>query len=103
MTPLLRNYVDNYINITPYQGIHTKSKALLEAARLQLGLNESGLLYHLFEGPTTRIIFLGWTIDTEAMTISITPDRQTLLLTQLREWKGKASYTLKELSSLIGL
>lgn len=101
--PLLRHYVDNYIHITPFKGTDTRSIALSETERLERELKNSGLLFHQFEGPTTKIIFLGWQVDTEAMSICITDQRKLFMITFLEEWEGKVTLSLTELSSLIGL
>lgn len=59
--PLLRHYVDNYINVTPVKGKRgklTEIQALIELACLKRELIRSGLLFHQFEGPVTRLIWL---------------------------------------------
>src|SRR5690606_6585843 len=66
-------------------------------------LERSGILFRQFQGPTTSFIFLGWLIDTESMTVVITPDRKSLMVNLLEEWGEKSSFTSKELSSLRGL
>ena len=102
--PLLRRYVDNYINLTPFIGTkETRVKALQETARIKRELPQSGLLYHLLEGPSTRIIFLGWGIDTEKWIIFITDERKKFMIEFLGEWEQKASFSLKDISSLVGL
>ena len=67
--PLLFYYVDNYFNVTPFAGVQTLSNALAQAARLRQEAINSGILFHQFEGPTDN--FIGWLIDTEAMTVCI--------------------------------
>ena len=101
--PLLRVYVDNYINITPFQGLNTLFIAGEEAGRLRKELLLSGLLFHQFQGPTTRFIFLGWIIDTIQMEVAITEERKHFMIAYLEDWETKSSYSLKDLSSLIGL
>lgn len=101
--PLLSYYVDNYINVTPFCGSETKKKALVELLNLKRELITSGLLFHQFEGPTTKITFLGWDIDTEKMTISIPEARYRFMISFLEEWEKKETMTIADLSSLIGL
>ena len=101
--PLLRVYVDNYINITPYQGLGTERIAQAEAERIRRELIESGLKFHQFQSPSQIIEFLGVLINTREMTVAITKDRLQFMREHIKEWREKASYTLKELCSLIGL
>ena len=101
--PLLRVYVDNYINITPACGERTEQIAKAEKMRLLVELIKSGLKFHKFQGPTTILDFLGATFNTEAMTVAIPEERIRFMIAYIKEWRCKTSYTLKELSSLIGL
>ncbi len=55
------------------------------------------------EGPTQVLEFLGVVINTREMTVAITKERIVFMRAHIKEWKEKQSYTLKELSSLIGL
>ena len=52
--------------------------------------------------PTTRMDFLGNTVDTVKMTIEVSAERRQELLTLLQKWLNKTGYYLKELQSLIG-
>jgi hypothetical protein len=101
--PLLRNFVDNYMDITPFEGKTTYATASLKNARIKEELVKSGLLFHQFEGPSTKMIFLGWQIDTEKMSICITEQRRLFMITFLEEWESKVTFSLADLSSLIGL
>ncbi len=62
------------------------------AHRTRCGCARSGLLTHEWVGPTHKVTFIGWVIDTHLFTVSITQDRKKFMC---------ASIT--ELSSLIGL
>jgi len=101
--PLLNYYVDNYINVTPFTGQTTIIRARLQKLTLLRELRASGLIFHQLEGPTTKITFLGWDIDTELMTVSITSMRKTFIIQFLREWREKSPFSLADLSSLIGV
>jgi hypothetical protein len=101
--PLLWNYVDNYLNITPYTGKTTEARARIELLKIKVELLKSGLLFHQFEGPVAVLTFLGWEINTNEMTVSITETRRSFMIDFLREWEKKATYSIKDLSSLIGL
>ena len=52
--------------------------------------------------PTTRMEFLGNTLDSEKMTIEVSPDRKEELLELLDDWKSRQYFTKKQLQSLIG-
>ncbi len=101
--PLLIYYVDNYVNVTPFCGKGTRARALVELSNLKRELIASGLLFHQFEGPTTRITFLGWDIDTDKMTISIPEARHLFMISFLEEWEKKEVMSIADLSSIIGL
>lgn len=102
---VLEVYVDNYFKLTPFIESETKTMkiALEEDARMKRELDNSGILIHQFEGPTTKANFIGWEIDTINMTVSIPQSRRDFMLTFLEQWRGKISFSHKELASLIGL
>ena len=52
--------------------------------------------------PTTRMEFLGNTVDTVKMSIEVSQNRMDELLHLIGIWKRKQSYTKKQLQSLIG-
>ena len=52
--------------------------------------------------PTTRMEFLGNTVDTVKMTLEVSQDRVQELLTLLICWESKPKYTKKQLQLLIG-
>ena len=52
--------------------------------------------------PTTRMDFLGNTVDTMKMTIEVSQHRQEELLSLIDKWFKKTSFSLKEPQSLIG-
>ena len=52
--------------------------------------------------PTTRMEFLGNTVDTVKMTLEVSPDRCKELLNLLKEWKTRRNYSKKQIQSLIG-
>ena len=52
--------------------------------------------------PTTRLEFLGNTLDTNKMTIEVSHERKQELMALLTKWKEKSTYGKKELQSLIG-
>ena len=52
--------------------------------------------------PTTRLEFLGTTVDTVKMTIEVSPHRMIELDKELTDWTNKKTATKKQLQSLIG-
>ena len=99
--PLLKHYVDNYINFTPQKSSpeECKREAGAEAGRLRRELKESGIRFHEWQDPTTRLTFLGWIIDTLRMTVEMTPERREWMISFLGEWLEKESFTLKDVNS----
>jgi hypothetical protein len=88
----LEVFVDNYFHITPFQGPSTAAKAMLAKTKLEKELKA--------RGPTTKTQFLGWIVDTLAMTITIPPERAKFLISYITAWREKTSYNLKDLSLL---
>lgn len=99
----LFHYVDNYILVVPYSGKTTSVRASLSMFCLRREVNRSGLQTHEWVGPTHRVTFIGWEIDTLKFTVSITAERRKFMIKLLLEWGTKVSATVSELSSLIGL
>lgn len=52
--------------------------------------------------PKVEMVFLGTGLNTETMTLFITPDRVQELLLLLRSWEQKQTATLREVQSLLG-
>ena len=52
--------------------------------------------------PTTCLEFLGNLLNTDEMTIGVTPERKQELIAELQAWKNKETATKKQLQSLIG-
>lgn len=99
----LFQYVDNYILIVPNQGTNSFVRANLCLQNLQREVKASGLLTHEWQGPTHNVTFIGWDIDTRNFTVSITKERRLLMISFLEKWGVKATASVSELSSLIGL
>ncbi len=70
---------------------------------LRREVKRSGLQTHEWVGPTHKVTFIGWEINTLAFTVSITAERREFMIKHLLEWGTKVSATVSELSSLIGL
>jgi hypothetical protein len=54
-------------------------------------------------GPTTRIVFLGIQIDSEAMSISLDQERVASITTLLENWQQRVTCSLQQLQSLVGI
>ena len=52
--------------------------------------------------PTTRLEFLGNTVDTVKMTLEVSESRKTKLMALLDRWMSMENFLLKQLQSLIG-
>lgn len=99
----LFHYVDNYILIIPNTGKTTSLRAQLSFTCLKREVARSGLLTHEWTGPTHKVTFIGWEIDTSIFTVSITSERKKLMISLLQSWGTKVTASVSELSSLIGL
>jgi hypothetical protein len=55
------------------------------------------------EGPSTRLVFLGILIDSEAMSISLHQTRLAAIRTTLRSWQQRTTCSLRQLQSIIGV
>ena len=80
----------------------TRAKSLAKVPRLKKELRASGILYHEFQGPSTRTTFIGWVIDIK-MTVEIPSARRELILSLLEQWKEKESFSLREMNSYLGI
>ncbi len=102
---VLEVYVDNYFKLTPFTSTveNTMKIALEEDVRMKRELHSSGIRIHQFEGPTTKVTFIGWEIDTLEMTVCIPQPRMQFMISYLEQWQEKITFSHKELSSLIGL
>ena len=102
---LLRHYVDNYLDLIPFAGSaeETRFRSLAKVPRLKGELKASGILYHEFQGPSTRTTFIGWVIDTVLMTVEIPKARRELILSLLEQWREKESFSLREMNSFLGI
>ena len=57
---------------------------------------------HKTQGPSTTLEFMGIVLDSDRMEARLLPDKVQRLTSCFTECKGRRSYTLKELQSLIG-
>ena len=72
----LNYYVDNAVNCTPPRlGRENARDAASEFDRMIDFLKAARVPYHEEAAPSTRVRFLGWVVDTAALTVSLPPER----------------------------
>ena len=77
-----RNDLSSFLSVLEYLNIPVASDKLL--------------------GPTTNLVYLGITIDTVSMTISIPPEKTREMLATLPKWCSRRTCTKADLLSIIG-
>ena len=94
----LLNYVDDFLGAETkdriWQAFH-HLKTLLEQLRVDTAPEKT-------VPPTTRIEFLGITLDAQQMTMEIPTEKIQEINTDLRGWLYKTTATRKELESIVG-
>ena len=97
------HYIDDFLFVIPEsKGIEFATRARDAALAMcqRLGLPMAA---KKTEGPTTRLVFLGIQIDTEAMTASLPEHKLALLTSTLVGWdRPDRRATVKEMQSLAG-
>jgi hypothetical protein len=93
------HYIDDFLFV-----IKLKEKAVDQLARALMICKRLGLpmAADKTEGPTTKLVFLGIEIDTEAMVTRIPPEHLLKLNQLLSDWEVKAHASKSELQSLCG-
>jgi hypothetical protein len=95
--PAVLHYIDDFLIAVPRGGMEAKHLFLRLLEVLGIPYKPSKL-----EGPTTRLVFLGITLDTVAMTASIPNSKKEELLELMKEWRKKRWGFVDEVRSLIG-
>ncbi len=95
--PAIIHYVDDFLIISPPNQFDDKNKFLQILSDLNIPIKFSKL-----EGPETIIVYLGFEIDTIAMTASLPKQKKNELLAYLQKWKNKKSAQSREIRSLVG-
>jgi len=100
----ISRYVDNFLQFTQpkAEGVPDTERSTEQAARTLLVCDELQFPVSGFKGPTTKLIHLGWEIDTMQLTLSTTPERRQFTLDELKRWTQCKSATCKQLLSLAG-
>ena len=80
----------------------TECQDAMDALRVLLRKLGFAINYSKIEGPTTRLTFLGITLDTLSMTTQIPEDKMGELRQELLVWMGKNRVTKRQMQSLAG-
>ena len=93
------NYVDDFGGVEPTEERAWAAFTALELLLEDLGLQESRKkAVH----PTKRIVFLGVKFDSEAMEMSVPPEKIAEIKAEITKWIRKTTISKKELQSLLG-
>lgn len=88
----LNYFVDNGENCTPpVNGKPDMKRARREYEYIIWFLEKAKVPYHEAQGPATKVRFLGWLVDTDAMTVSAPPERMEQIRSMLKFRGAKVS------------
>ena len=93
------HYLDDFLFLGPPKET-TCAVALQEAHATCRDLGVP-VATHKTEGPMTQLTFLGIQVDTEAMQLSLAPEKLSRILALVLSWRSRQSATKQELQSLI--
>ena len=95
--PAVIHYIDDFLIIVPRAGEAAKTLflSILDALSVPYKLKK-------LEGPTTRLVYLGITLDTTDLTASIPEGKRDKIIELLQGWHKKRWCFLDELRSLVG-
>ena len=94
------HYLDDFLLIGPPESQEVSQAK--EIATTVFGELGAPIVSQKTEGPSSRIIFLGFLLDTEAFQVRL-PDEKLARLKQLiQDWQGRYNCTQKKLESLLG-
>ena len=93
------NYVDDFGGVQDSEERAWAAFLALGSLLEDLGLQESK---KKAVPPTKRIVFLGVQFDSEAMEMSVPPDKVTEVKAEIRKWSRKTTISKKDLQSLLG-
>ena len=98
---VLEYFVDNGALCTPPLNSCPDFKAAeRDFSRVLSFLDKGNIPYHDVFQPSTKVFFLGWNVDTDAMTVSATEERMAWLRSVTR---GEIVWKPKLLASLVGV
>jgi hypothetical protein len=95
--PAIIHYVDDFLIISHPSNTEDKAKflSLLEDIKVPIKIQK-------LEGPTTKLVYLGFEIDSVNMTASLFIQRKHEFLEYLNKWHRKKSAHSREIRSLVG-
>ncbi|XP_055345768.1 uncharacterized protein LOC129593467 [Paramacrobiotus metropolitanus] len=93
------HYCDDYLFVFKSPSLASKYIDLFVALTAELGIP---LALDKAEGPSTKLPFLGITVDTASQTVSLPDGKLFEIVGLLNSWSARSSCTRKELQSLIG-
>ena len=97
---LLLHYLDDFLFFQPPGDVFPpKTRTIATSVFHELGVPVAD---HKTEGPSTRVTFLGFVIDTRAFQISLPDDKLDRLQETIALWQGRRGCTRRELESLLG-
>lgn len=92
-------YLDDYVSCHKNPVVADSSYKAFTSLAAKLGLQ---LAAHKCVGPTTRIEWLGYSIDTKLMTASIPHEKLAEVLAECKAWKNKTRASKKMVQSIAG-
>ena len=92
-------YLDDFCGAEATAQEATQAYTEMHSTAARLGLD---LAQDKCEPPSTRMIWLGFLVDTASMTITIPEDKLTSVLLECRSWTKTKSATKKRIQSLAG-
>ena len=94
----LFNYMDDFIGAEGAEKVNTSFTALQHTLR-DVGIAEAK---EKRVQPTHKLNCVGTLVDTESRMLEVLPERLVKISSELSQWKGRKTCTLKELQQLIG-
>ena len=92
-------FLDDFIGLADKKNKAEEGYHAIKNLTNRVGLK---LSVHKCVAPTTRITWLGYTVDTVTMTVTIPEQKVLEVIEECRSWVGRTSATRKELKSLFG-
>ena len=97
---LLLHYLDDFLFFQPPgEAFSLDTRTTATSVFQELGVPVAD---HKTEGPSSRVTFLGFVIDTRAFQVSLPDDKLSRLQEMIALWQGRHGCTRRELESLLG-
>lgn len=99
-------YTDDFLGFVPQRPGESPSAYLARATAIFSDVKRIcdilGVPIGKFEGPSTRLVWLGLILDSSKMAAEVTLQRKVFLTGQLRRWVNRRSARRRKLESIIG-